>query len=48
MRPYIDLQYNKEFVDAVISYFDTRSFKFHNLITQKQFKKELELLKPRK
>lgn len=48
MRPYIDKLFNTQARDNVISMFDTRSYLFRNLITQKQFKKELELLKPRK
>lgn len=48
MRPYLDELYNVDAVNAVISIYDARSYLFHNLITQKQFTKELELLKPRK
>lgn len=48
MRPYIDELYNVDRVNTVISLYDSRSYLFHNLITQKQFKKDLELLKPRK
>ena len=48
MRPYIDQLFNPQSRDNVIAMFDTRSYLFRNLITQKQFKKELELLKPRK
>ena len=48
MRPYLDALYNVERVNAVIELFDTRCYYFRNLITQKQFKKQLELLKPRK
>ena len=48
MRPYLDAIFNTEARDIVIQLFDTRSFLFRNLITQKKFKKELELLKPRK
>ena len=48
MRPYLDEVYTVDAVNAVINAFDTRSYKFRNLITQKKFKKELELLKPRK
>lgn len=48
MRPYLDELYNLERVNTIISLFDTRCFFFRNLITQKQFKKQLELLKPRK
>lgn len=48
MRPYLDQLYNLEVVNNIITLFDTRCFRFRNLITQKQFKKQLELLKPRK
>ena len=48
MRPYLDELFNTQMRDNVISLFDSRSFKYHNLITFKQFQKNLELLKPRK
>lgn len=48
MRPYLDELYNLDKVNTVISIYDARAYLFHNLITQKQFTKELELLKPRK
>lgn len=48
MRPYLDELYSIEKVNSVISIYDARAYLFHNLITQKQFTKELELLKPRK
>lgn len=48
MRPYLDQLYNLEAVNNIIIMFDTRCYRFRNLITQKQFKKQLELLKPRK
>lgn len=48
MRPYLDEIFNTDARDVVISLFDTRCFLFKNLITQKKFKKALELLKPRK
>ena len=48
MRPYLDQFFAAEARDVVIALFDTRSFLFRNLLTQKKFKKELELLKPRK
>lgn len=48
MRPYLDLVYNVERVNQIITLFDSRCFLFHNLITQKKMKKEFELLKPRK
>lgn len=48
MRPYLDQLYNLEAVNNIITMFDARCFRFRNLITQKQFKRQLELLKPRK
>lgn len=48
MRPYLDEVFNTDARDTIISLFDTRCFLFKNLITQKKFKKALELLKPRK
>lgn len=48
MRPYLDELYNLERVNQIIALFDTRCFLFRNLITQKKFKLQLELLKPRK
>lgn len=48
MRPYLDELYSLDRVNSVISLYDARAYLFHNLITQKQFTKELELLKPRK
>lgn len=48
MRPYLDELYSLDKVNAVISIYDARAYLFHNLITQKLFTKELELLKPRK
>lgn len=48
MRPYLDKLYNLERVNTIIELFDVRGFLFRNLITQKKFKKCLELLKPRK
>ena len=47
MRPYLDELYSMEGVKAVIEQFDTRSYQFRNLITQKRFQSELRLLKPR-
>lgn len=46
MRPYLDQVFNAEARDLIFSLFNTRAFFFRNLITQKKFKKELELLKP--
>lgn len=49
MRPYIDgTLFETKARDTVISLFDTRSYRFRNLVTQKIFKKNLALLKPRK
>ena len=48
MKPYIDQPYNIELVSNIISMYDSRYFLFRDLITCKQFKKELQLLKPRK
>ena len=48
MRPYLDEIYNLERVNTIIQLYDTRSYLFRNLLTQKQYKKQLELLKPRK
>lgn len=46
MRPYLDEQFLPELRDTVLELFNTRSLLFRNLITQKLFKKQLELLKP--
>lgn len=48
MRPYLDAVFVSSARDTVIDMFDARCLWFKNLITQKEFKKELELLKPRK
>lgn len=48
MRPYLDEVFLAEKRDLIIQIFDTRGFRFRNLITQKEFKKWLELLRPRK
>ena len=48
MRPYLDEVYNVELQRNMITLFDTRSLLFTNLITFKQFQKQIELLKPRK
>ena len=47
MRPYIDHVFNTELRDNVISIFHNRGFYFRDLITQKKFKKAIELLKPK-
>lgn len=48
MRPYLDYLFEVKARDMVINMFDTRSYRFRNLVTQKIFKKNLALLKPRK
>lgn len=48
MRPYLDEIFSADLQKSVITEFDTRCLKFRNLITFKQFQKELSLLKPRK
>lgn len=47
MRPYLDELYTIDQVKNVINRFDTRTFLYTNLITFKQFQKNIELLKPR-
>lgn len=47
MRPYQDEVFVAKVRDQVIEQFDSRGFKFKNLITFKRFQKNLELLKPR-
>lgn len=48
MRPYLDEIFNAQLRDQVILQFDTRCYRYHNLITFKEFQKNTELLKPRK
>ncbi len=48
MRPYIDETYDIKIMNSVIMMFDSRSYRFKDLITFKEFQKELALLKPRK
>lgn len=48
MRPYLDEVYSVEITKNMITLFDTRSLMFNNLITFKQYQKQIELLKPRK
>ena len=48
MRPYLDEVYNAQSQKNIITLFDTRSMLFTNLITFKEFQKQVELLKPRK
>lgn len=47
MRPYIDDTYIVEQKNKILELFNTRCFLFRNLITFKQFQKELEILKPK-
>ena len=48
MRPYLDEVYVVDKVKNIIQLFDTRAYHYRNLITFKQFKADIELLKPRK
>lgn len=48
MRPYLDELFNTEQRDNIILQFDSRSYMYKNLITFKQFQKQIQLLKPRK
>lgn len=48
MRPYLDLIFNQELRDDIISIYDSRGFLYRNLITNKKFQKEIALIKPRK
>lgn len=48
MRPYLDEVYQVDMVNNIITLFNTRSFKYRNLITFKQFQTQIELLKPSK
>lgn len=47
MRPYLDEQFSVEIQKGIVLQFDTRSYMFTNLITFKQFQKQVSLLKPR-
>lgn len=47
MRAYIDQVFNTELRDTIISVFHNRGFYFRDLMTQKKFKKAIELLKPK-
>ena len=47
MRPYLDNTFNVEQQKQIMMLFDTRSYMFSNLITFKEFQKQLALLKPR-
>ena len=46
MRPYLDELFIPELVKNVFQRFDYRNYKFKDLITFKEFQKELSLLKP--
>lgn len=48
MRPYLDEVFSVEARNAVFQIFDYRGFRFKDLITFKQFQKELALLRPKK
>lgn len=48
MRPYLDEVFSPDIQKNMITLFDTRSLTFSNLITFKEFQKQIELLKPRK
>lgn len=48
MRPYLDDIFNTEARDNVIQSFDNRVYLFRNLYVQKNFARQLEILKPRK
>ena len=48
MRPYLDEIYNNELMTAIVQMFDSRIFKFKDLITFKMFQKCISELKPRK
>ena len=47
MYAYLDFVFSPELRDSVIMTYHNRGFLFHNLITQKKFKKALELVKPK-
>lgn len=47
MSPYLDSIYSQELKKNVFIQFDARKYKFRDLITFKQFQKELELMRPR-
>ena len=48
MRPYLDERYNIEKVKSIFERFDSRNLKFQNLITFKEFEKNLSLLRPQR
>lgn len=47
MRPYLDEIYDVKSMSNVVQIFDYRSYQFKDLITFKQFQKNMNLLKPR-
>lgn len=47
MRPYLDEVFSTDTQKQMLTLFDQRCFYFTNLITFKQFQREMELLKPR-
>lgn len=47
MKPYIDQVFDRETQNNVIVAFDSRAFRYKDLITFKKFQKQIELLKPR-
>ena len=47
MRPYLDEIYDVKSMSNVMQIFDYRSYQFKDLITFKQFQKQMSLLKPR-
>lgn len=48
MRPYLDEKFSTESRDGIMALYDARALFFRDLVTQKLFQKNLELLKPRK
>ena len=48
MKPYLDLEYVPELRETVIQLYDRRAYLYRSLVIQKEFKRDLELLKPRK
>lgn len=48
MKPYLDDVFVVKTRDDIVQRFDYRGFQYRNLITFKQFQKEIELIKPRK
>lgn len=47
MRPALDEVFVANARDGIIQMFDIRSFKYRNLLIQKEFKKQIQMLKPR-